>query len=32
MRCIPLDQDSGGGKCVFCGKDSKERGIFGRAY
>jgi len=32
MRCIPLDQASGGGKCIFCGTASKEKGIFARAY
>ncbi len=32
MRCIPLDQPSGAGACIHCGKPAKERGIFGRAY
>ena len=32
MRCIPLDQDAGAGKCVHCGKDARERAIFGKAY
>jgi prolyl-tRNA synthetase len=32
MRCIPLDQPGGSGKCVYCGNAAKERAIFGRAY
>ena len=32
MRCIPLEQTSGAGKCVYCGKDAAERAIFARAY
>jgi prolyl-tRNA synthetase len=32
MRCIPLEQPSGSGPCIFCGKPSREKGIFGRAY
>ena len=32
MRCIPLDQPGGTGKCVQCGEISKEKGIFARAY
>jgi prolyl-tRNA synthetase len=41
MRCIPLDQTlggtasaapAGGGKCIYCGRASKERAIFARAY
>jgi len=32
MRCIPLEQKSGDGRCIFCGKFAKERAIFGRAY
>jgi prolyl-tRNA synthetase len=40
MRCIPLDPasvlgngaSSGSGTCVYCGKASKERAIFARAY
>jgi prolyl-tRNA synthetase len=39
MRCIPLDQTLGGvtgeaasGKCVYCGRESRERAIFARAY
>jgi prolyl-tRNA synthetase len=32
MRCIPLDQAAGEGKCIFCGKSAKEKGIFAKAY
>jgi hypothetical protein len=32
MRCIPLDQAGGGGKCIFCGEGAKEKGIFAKAY
>jgi len=32
MRCIPLEQPGGSGKCVFCGKESKEKAIFAKAY
>ena len=32
MRCIPLEQPGGTGKCVYCGQAANERAIFGRAY
>jgi prolyl-tRNA synthetase len=32
MRCIPLDQTAGSGKCIFCGNAATEKGIFARAY
>ena len=32
VRCIPLAQPDGAGACILCGKPSKEKGIFGRAY
>jgi prolyl-tRNA synthetase len=32
MRCIPLDQTGGEGKCIFCGKSAQEKGIFAKAY
>ena len=32
MRCIPLDQAGGEGKCIFCGNSAKEKGIFAKAY
>jgi prolyl-tRNA synthetase len=32
MRCIPLDQPSTSGDCVYCGKPAPESAIFARAY
>jgi prolyl-tRNA synthetase len=32
LRCIPVAQPGGTGSCIFCGKPSKERAIFGKAY
>ena len=32
MRCIPLEQAGHEGKCVYCGKASREQAIFARAY
>ncbi len=32
LRCIPLDQPSGKGQCIFCGQQSSELAIFGKAY
>jgi prolyl-tRNA synthetase len=32
VRCIPLEQETGRGKCIHCGKEARERAIFGRAY
>jgi len=32
IRCIPLDQDGSGGKCVYCGKKAEKKAIFARAY
>jgi prolyl-tRNA synthetase len=32
MRCIPLAQGESSGTCIFCGRPSKEKGIFARAY
>jgi prolyl-tRNA synthetase len=31
-RCIPLEQESGQGVCIVCGKPATEKAIFGRAY
>jgi prolyl-tRNA synthetase len=31
-RCIPLDQKSGEGKCIVCGRKSKRKVYFSRAY
>ncbi|MDY6875995.1 MAG: proline--tRNA ligase, partial [Chloroflexota bacterium] len=32
VRCIPLEQESGEGECIRCGRKAGERAIFGRAY
>jgi prolyl-tRNA synthetase len=32
MRCIPLEQPGGSGQCIFCGKPSREKAMFARAY
>ena len=32
MRCIPLAQPQSSGTCILCGRPSKEKGIFARAY
>jgi prolyl-tRNA synthetase len=32
MRCIPLALGESSGTCIFCGRPSKEKGIFARAY
>jgi prolyl-tRNA synthetase len=32
MRCIPLEQPGGSGKCVHCGQPSQQKAIFARAY
>jgi len=32
MRCIPLEQEGGSGKCIYCNKPASERAIFARAY
>jgi prolyl-tRNA synthetase len=32
MRCIPLEQSAGEGKCIFCGESATEKGIFAKAY
>jgi prolyl-tRNA synthetase len=33
IRCIPLDQeDNSMGKCIVCGKESRDRVIFAKAY
>jgi prolyl-tRNA synthetase len=31
-RCIPLGQESIGGECIRCGKETKEQAIFAKAY
>jgi len=32
MRCIPLEQPGGEGKCVYCGNRAGEQAIFAKAY
>ncbi|HID90199.1 MAG TPA: proline--tRNA ligase [Anaerolineae bacterium] len=32
IRCIPLDQEPGEGRCVVCGEKATERAVFARAY
>ena len=32
VRCLPLDQPGGEGRCVHCGKPADEIAVFGRAY
>ena len=31
-RCIPLEQNDGKGKCIYCGKEAKEKVYFAKAY
>ena len=32
IRCIPLEEQKGKGKCIFCGKETTTQVYFGRAY
>ena len=32
MRCIPIEQPGGSGKCIYCGQSAKEKAVFARAY
>ncbi len=32
MRCIPVEQSGGSGRCILCGQRATEKGVFGRAY
>jgi prolyl-tRNA synthetase len=32
MRCIPLDQPGGSGKCILCGQPARDKAIFAKAY
>ncbi len=32
IRCIPFDEPKETGKCIYCGKESKEIVIFAKAY
>jgi prolyl-tRNA synthetase len=32
IRCIPMEQETGKGKCIHCGGEASEKAIFARAY
>ncbi len=32
MRCIPIEQPGGTGRCIYCGQPAKERAYFAKAY
>ncbi len=32
MRCIPFDQPSVPGRCIYCGQAAQEKAVFGKAY
>ena len=32
IRCIPFKNDTGGGNCICCGKNSNHRVVFAKAY
>jgi prolyl-tRNA synthetase len=32
IRCIPFEQNEDEGKCIFCGKSSKTKAYFAKAY
>lgn len=32
VRCIPIDQPGGTGKCFYTGEDAREVAVFGKAY
>jgi len=32
LRCIPLDQKIPVGKCIYCGKDAKQKAYYSKAY
>ena len=32
LRCIPIDQKFPNGKCIYCGKDAKQKAYFSKAY
>jgi prolyl-tRNA synthetase len=32
MRCIPIEQPGGSGKCIYCGKPATDKAIFAKAY
>jgi len=32
IRCIPFDQEETIGRCIYCGKEAREKAVFARAY
>ena len=32
MRCIPLEQHGGSGRCIYCANKASEKAIFAKAY
>jgi prolyl-tRNA synthetase len=32
IRCIPINDQQETGKCIYCGKESKKRVVFAKAY
>ena len=32
VRCIPMDQEEGQGRCIHCGQAARVKAIFARAY
>lgn len=32
MRCIPIEQPGGSGKCIYCGQAAVDKAIFAKAY
>jgi prolyl-tRNA synthetase len=32
MRCIPIEQPGGSGKCIYCGQPAADKAIFAKAY
>jgi len=32
LRCVPLEQAGGEGKCIACGQPAREKAYFGKAY
>jgi prolyl-tRNA synthetase len=32
MRCLPLDQPGGQGRCIYCGQPAREKAVFAKAY
>ncbi len=32
LRCVPLEQAGGSGRCIVCGQPAKEKAVFAKAY